>query len=358
MPGRIVRVGGDARGHHSGGERPRSSRCPSRCPQWQSSGRTGSSRPAGKLATPARGEGARPVSGLFIIRPPNFWNERAARGPHTSSQRVDLLLIVLAASTRSVVADIVLLRHEGSCRDRACSSAAVTAYAAVPAVRPAVVPVQAPRAPRLSAWRRWRTRRRTLWWPHGIAGKLRPRAAAERAVQKGDGRQPCRDRASCAPAPSSTWRLLPSSATRTASRSTAGAQSNRSCWRRRITASPISAYLDIDQIIKIAKENGVSDATGQRPHTASVPSARFGQVFRQGLGRTRRASITREPSARDASPDCLQVVPAIHPGYGFLSESPEFAQVRDQQRAHVHVATAQAEPGTPLWRARGARRSR
>jgi len=40
-------------------------------------------------------------------------------------------------------------------------------------------------------------------------------------------------------------------------------------------ASPISAYLDIDQIIKIAKENGVE---------------------------------------------------AIHPGYGFLSESPEFAQ--------------------------------
>ena len=62
-------------------------------------------------------------------------------------------------------------------------------------------------------------------------------------------------------------------------------------------ASPISAYLDIDQIIAIAKDNGVD---------------------------------------------------AIHPGYGFLSESPEFAQVglqRAMPRARRDANTRRARRG-------------
>ena len=51
-----------------------------------------------------------------------------------------------------------------------------------------------------------------------------------------------------------------------ASRSTGGEQSNRSCWRRTSQRARLD-YLDIDQIIKIATENGVSDATGQPRRT-------------------------------------------------------------------------------------------
>jgi hypothetical protein len=100
------------------------------------------------------------------------------------------------------------------------------------------------------------------------------------------------------------------------------------------TASPISAYLDIDQIINIAKENEVRPSCRSAPPEIAArgplegpqPEARASiAAFRASLGEHSPCG----PRERDrVLPRGLpSQVEAIHPGYGFLSESPEFAQV-------------------------------
>lgn len=166
----------------------------------------------------------------------------------------------------------------------ACSYAAhVTAYAAVPALRPAVAPVHAPRASSI----------------------VRMEAVAnEECASVVATESPC--------SPGSR-RSAPFKKVMAANRAEIAVRIMRACtelnmetvaifgyedrfsqhrWgaeqsfmlEKDITASPISAYLDIDQIIKIATENGVSDATGQPRRTLRrFASAQVSDKFwRQG----------------------------------------------------------------------------
>ena len=75
-------------------------------------------------------------------------------------------------------------------------------------------------------------------------------------------------------------------------------------------ASPISAYLDIDQIISIAKvREGIARIKKPPPLPPLAALSHSASFFSFGF------VLLQENN-----------VDAIHPGYGFLSESPEFAQ--------------------------------
>mmetsp|Transcript_1180 Transcript_1180/g.2481 ORF Transcript_1180/g.2481 Transcript_1180/m.2481 type:complete len:223 (-) Transcript_1180:127-795(-) len=115
--------------------------------------------------------------------------------------------------------------------------------------------------------------------------------------------------ASCAPPPSSTWRRSASTATRTATRSTAGAPTSPSCWRSRTRSTRRSRHISMPNRSSISPSSRVS--TRSTLATASSPSLRSSR------------SSARMPASSSWAPRSRTSIPSpIRPPHGWRPSMP------------------------------------